>query len=131
MLTPVLRDAEGAYSLSLRLLPENLGEIRIDVQVQGSTVLVRLTSDNPAAQEALRASLPELREALAAEGLTASSLEVGDGRPQPRQDQAQPRQDQGQPERALNNPRAVPQRHTPAVVLPRLAGVAAGLDLQL
>ncbi|MBC7374998.1 MAG: flagellar hook-length control protein FliK [Frankiales bacterium] len=94
-------------------------------------MLVRLTSDNPAAQEALRASLPELRAALAAQGLTASSLEVGDGQAQPRQDQAQPRQDQAQPERALNNTRAVPQQHTPAVVLPRLAGVAAGLDLRL
>ncbi len=90
LLRPALRGEQGAWSLSLDLLPAHLGEVRVDIQMLAGSIDVRLVSEDAATQEALRSALDDLKAALEDEGLTAGLLQVSDGRtgPESRQDPA-------------------------------------------
>jgi len=67
-------------TLTLRLVPESLGELRLEVTSSvGDTVNVRLISANPAVRAVLGGELPELRALLAREGIGVSQVSVSNG----------------------------------------------------
>lgn len=70
---------EGSSSIQLRLSPENLGDIRLEVHRDGDTVRVAMVSSNPQVREALESQLSDLRRALSQQGFTLSDASVDDG----------------------------------------------------
>jgi hypothetical protein len=56
--------AQGGKTISIRLVPESLGEMHIEVHTRGDEMVVRLASANPAVREALESQIPSLRQAL-------------------------------------------------------------------
>lgn len=68
---------DGMHRLSLRLHPEELGEVRITVTIKDNTVDVTLSA-GPVAREALRNGSPELRALLDLAGATTGNLVVKD-----------------------------------------------------
>lgn len=74
---PLRLGDDGAYELALDLTPAELGRVRIDVELRGSTINLHLRADNPATRELLQASLEQLRTELEAAGLQSGSLDVG------------------------------------------------------
>lgn len=77
MVRPLRLGSDGAYELTLDLTPAELGRVRIDVELRGATINLTLRADNPAAREALNASLNQLRSELESAGLDAGQLDVG------------------------------------------------------
>ncbi len=63
-------------SVIVRLVPESLGELHIEVSQTEQGLQVRLVSTNQAVREVLNAEMPELRQALAQEGLDISKSQV-------------------------------------------------------
>jgi flagellar hook-length control protein FliK len=76
--SPVLRRPDGTYQVSVRLHPDDLGGVRVDVHLRDGEVSLQLQADTRAGHEALRQSLPQLRHALEATGVTTGSLDLGD-----------------------------------------------------
>ncbi len=69
--------SQGGKTMTVRLVPESLGEMRIEVHAQGDELSVRLISANPAVRDIIESQLPGLREALARGGIDALKVEVG------------------------------------------------------
>ncbi len=67
---------QGGATISVRLIPESLGEMHIEVRSQGDDVSVRLVSANPVVRETLQTQLPGLRDALARDGLEVGQVEI-------------------------------------------------------
>lgn len=63
-------------SLTVRLTPESLGEMRIDVSRTNGELAVRLVAASPAVREAFTIQAPLLREALARQGLEVTQVVV-------------------------------------------------------
>lgn len=63
-------------SLTVRLTPESLGEMRIDVSRTNGELAVRLVTASPAVREAFTIQAPLLREALARQGLEVTQVVV-------------------------------------------------------
>lgn len=59
---------EGIRSMTVRLVPENLGELKLDVTATDDVLTVRLAAANAAVRDVLEAQLHVLREALARDG---------------------------------------------------------------
>ena len=74
---PLSLGDDGAYELALDLTPAELGRVRIDVELRGSTIHLSLRADNAATRELLSSSLQQLRNELEAAGLNAGHLDVG------------------------------------------------------
>ncbi|MCP4646029.1 MAG: hypothetical protein GY851_36635 [bacterium] len=68
--------SQGTKTVTVRLIPESLGELRLDVSTLNDGVHVRLTSQHPMVREALEAQVTGLREALARDGLTVAKVSV-------------------------------------------------------
>ncbi|WJM15603.1 flagellar hook-length control protein FliK [Microbacterium arborescens] len=69
----------GRHAMVLRVSPESLGPITVTAHISGSAVTVELATGTPAAHEAIRALLGELRRDLAALAPFSSvSLAAGD-----------------------------------------------------
>jgi len=68
--------SNGQHRITVRLVPESLGELHLEVQSSGGQTSVRLVSANPMVRGALEAQTPELKNALAREGLQVGSLEI-------------------------------------------------------
>lgn len=77
--TPLLRREDGSFHLSLRLHPEELGGVNVEVELRNGEVNLTMRADGEAGREALRSSLQSLRSELEAAGVRAGSLDVGDG----------------------------------------------------
>ncbi|MFQ6112350.1 MAG: flagellar hook-length control protein FliK, partial [Nitrospinota bacterium] len=75
----------GKREVSLRLEPETLGVVRIQMRLEEGVLSARLMAESHAVKEALEAGLPRLRETLAQQGLSLEHLrvDVGDGRGSP------------------------------------------------
>jgi flagellar hook-length control protein FliK len=78
---PVVRNvrylvSNGQHRITVRLVPESLGELHLEVQSSGGQTSVRLVSANPMVRGALEAQTPELKDALAREGLQIGTLEI-------------------------------------------------------
>lgn len=77
--TPLLQREDGSYHVSLRLHPEELGAVHVEVELRNGEVHLSMRADNEAGRETLRASLSSLRSELEAAGVRAGALDVGDG----------------------------------------------------
>lgn len=99
--------------LTLRLSPVELGQVRIELQVQGTSVQAQLQAETAGARQMLSQHLGSLRQALEAQGLSVERLTVqplattaagqsgmdgegGDGRSRGRFDQSPDQQQQQQ-----------------------------------
>lgn len=81
-LAPVARQADGSYQLSIRLQPEQLGTVHVDLHVDNGTLNVSLHAEGDTTRDLLRQNLPQLRAQLAGTGLSTGQFDVGD-RPPP------------------------------------------------
>lgn len=68
---------EGATSMRLRLVPENLGDIHVEIHGSGDRLQVRLVSANPAVRDALENQMGDLKNALQKQGLALDNATVG------------------------------------------------------
>ncbi|MBA4285999.1 MAG: hypothetical protein C0434_10770 [Xanthomonadaceae bacterium] len=90
-----LRDS-GIQEARLQLHPRELGSVDIRIRVEGQGASVWFGADLPGARAALEASLPQLRERLASEGLQLAQVSVGSqSRQQPGSGQQQAPGDDG------------------------------------
>jgi flagellar hook-length control protein FliK len=71
-----LQWANGVSEARLRLHPEHLGDVTIDLRVEQGRVSASLRLDNPAAAEWIRAQRAELQASLSAQGLDLGTLEI-------------------------------------------------------
>ncbi len=76
-----LMQQEGARTMRLTLVPENLGELQIEIQGTGDTMRVRLISANPAVRDALESQMGSLKDALQKQGLALDNATVDSGAP--------------------------------------------------
>ena len=60
----------------LRMHPDELGVVQLDMQINGRRVSATVSADNDQAAQVLQASLPELRQRLESQGLVIDRLEV-------------------------------------------------------
>lgn len=67
---------QGGNTLSVRLIPESLGEMHIEVHSHGEDLTIRLVSANPVVRDTLQSHLPGLRDALSRDGLEVSQVEI-------------------------------------------------------
>lgn len=88
----------------MQLHPRELGSVDIRIRIEGQGASVWFGADHPGARAALEASLPQLRERLASEGLQLSQAEVG-SQTQQQPGQQQARSDQGGGDKAAANSR--------------------------
>jgi flagellar hook-length control protein FliK len=63
-------------SVNLRLYPQELGELRMEIKVEQDNVKAHIVAQNPQAQEMIDRHLPRLREALEQQGLHLQHVEV-------------------------------------------------------
>lgn len=70
---------DGRYTVTLRLHPEHLGEVRLQLHVAGREVQTVLQVSNPDARQFLEQRGDQLRESLTQSGLTLSGFHVGTG----------------------------------------------------
>jgi len=85
-------------SILLRLDPPELGQLRIDVRMQGQELTLRLQVDTLAGHDALRSRLQELRSSLEQHGFKLNQVEVELRVPQP--STAEPHQDRSTQQQA-------------------------------
>lgn len=70
-----LLDRNG-HTVSVRLIPESLGELHIHVQVRGEELTVRFVSSNPLVRDALEDQMAGLRQALTRPGGPTPEVQV-------------------------------------------------------
>ena len=68
--------AQKGGTVHVRLIPESLGEVRIQMRLDAGAVSVRIDAANPAAHGLLTEHLAALRSSLEATGLTVERLAV-------------------------------------------------------
>ncbi len=128
----------------LRMHPEELGGIQLEMRINGRVVQATVTADTEQASAILREHLPELRQRLESQGLTIERLDVGTRNESGTQSSSQQAFQQGS--RQGNDPRqndgvwqrrvepAVSAATAPKVQSPRplqLGRSSHSLDLQL
>jgi flagellar hook-length control protein FliK len=70
---------DGVGEARIRLNPEHLGEVRIDIKIEGDLVSARLQVERPEVRQAIEAESHSLRLHLARQGLTLEDLTVTEG----------------------------------------------------
>ena len=63
-------------TVNLRLYPQELGELRMEIKVEQDNIKAHIITQNPQAQEMIDRHLPRLREALEQQGLNLQQVEV-------------------------------------------------------
>ena len=66
----------GAQTVRVRLIPESLGELRLEIRSAGDELSVRMLAANATVRDALETQVHGLREALAREGIQVHRVEV-------------------------------------------------------
>jgi flagellar hook-length control protein FliK len=79
VLVPAARQSDGSYQVSIRLQPEELGAVHVELRLEGSTVNVSLHADGDATRDMLRQNLDQLRQQLESGGLSTGRFDVGSG----------------------------------------------------
>ncbi|GEM_PF-5322041 len=80
----------------IRLHPEELGSVQLQMSIQGQRMSGRVVAETEAARSILAEHLPELRQRLAEQGIQVERLEVSlEGEPDPRGQQNQSGTQQG------------------------------------
>lgn len=77
--SPLLRRADGSYSIAINLEPEHLGRVTLQIQVRAGEVAVTMQAADASAREMLRDNLSSLRQQLEHQGMKAGQLDVHDG----------------------------------------------------
>ena len=77
----------GAKRMVLRMQPAELGSLRIELMVEGDRVRANLQAQSLQVQEVLERNLPQLRNALAEQGLKIDQFQVDVNRDQNQQQQ--------------------------------------------
>jgi flagellar hook-length control protein FliK len=67
--------ADGG-TINLRLHPENLGSVSMQVRLEGRSLSARLSTETTAARDAIMQDLPALRQRLADQGFDVSKFQV-------------------------------------------------------
>jgi flagellar hook-length control protein FliK len=67
---------QGERSVSVRLAPESLGRMQIEVRTSGNDVSIRIVTASAAVREAFDGQVGVLREALARDGIQVSRVDV-------------------------------------------------------
>lgn len=80
MLDKSLQNAE------IRLNPEHLGPLRVNIRMENDQLTVQFTAEHVAVREALEAASPRLRDMLASQQLQLTDVSVTPPEPQTRQD---------------------------------------------
>jgi flagellar hook-length control protein FliK len=65
--------------VNIRLYPEQLGTVHVELRLESGTVNVSLQADGDATRDLLRQNLGELRQQLADTGLATGRFDVGGG----------------------------------------------------
>ena len=63
-------------SVTIRLHPAELGELRMEIKVEQDNIKAHITAQNPQVQEILDRNLPRLREALQQQGMNLEQMQV-------------------------------------------------------
>ncbi|MDD2466585.1 MAG: flagellar hook-length control protein FliK, partial [Desulfobulbus sp.] len=63
-------------SVNLKLHPQELGELRMEIKIEHDNVKAHITTQSPHAQEMIDRHMPRLREALEQQGLHLQQIEV-------------------------------------------------------
>ena len=71
--------ANGTYETTLRLYPEELGQVSVRIQVNGGTVSIHAFGASDVAVQALREAMPDLRQNLLQSGLDLVDSQVDQG----------------------------------------------------
>ena len=71
--------ANGTYETTLRLYPEELGQVSVRIQVNGGTVSIHAFGASDMAVQALREAMPDLRQDLLRSGLDLVDSQVDQG----------------------------------------------------
>jgi hypothetical protein len=69
----------GTHSARLKLHPESLGTLDIEIKIADNTAQVWFGAQHSQTREAIEASLPQLREMFAEQGIRLAHAEVGSG----------------------------------------------------
>ncbi|MBI1319189.1 MAG: hypothetical protein GC168_09630 [Candidatus Hydrogenedens sp.] len=118
--------AAGGGTLVIRVVPESLGDVRIEVRREDGQISVKLTAATQSVRDALETGAHGLREALAREGIelrqvqVQSSAPANSGQPQTHlqqgQSQQQAQQEAGAGQRGAGSyrqgPEGAPQRES-------------------
>jgi flagellar hook-length control protein FliK len=119
---------DGRYTVTLRLHPEQLGEVRLQLHVAGRDVQTVVQVNNPDVQHLVEQRSGDLRQGLSQAGLTLTGFNVttGEGERE-RQSDAQP--SDTLPRRRRNGTKALPIAGIPTARPTRLTTQRAnGLD---
>jgi flagellar hook-length control protein FliK len=73
----------GAHTARLKLHPEHLGELDVEIQIDDGSAQVWFGTTTSQAREAIEASLPRLKEMFADQGLALTRTQVDGGSGQP------------------------------------------------
>ncbi|RUM35837.1 MAG: hypothetical protein DSY57_06445, partial [Desulfobulbus sp.] len=63
-------------SITMRLHPVELGELRMEIKVEQDNIKVHITAQNPQVQDILDRNLPRLREVLQQQGMNLAHMQV-------------------------------------------------------
>ncbi|MEQ8844121.1 MAG: flagellar hook-length control protein FliK [Phycisphaerales bacterium] len=83
-LAAALRQQGG--TVSLRLQPESLGDLRVRMTIDAGRVSVEMSASTDEARDAIETSLDALKRSLESRGLEVNRMDVGVHRPAPEQD---------------------------------------------
>lgn len=75
----VTHDANGGREISIRLTPEELGELKIQVRMEGSKVHVEVVAENQAVKDVLLSNLDSLKQALSSKSFNMDGFNVSTG----------------------------------------------------
>lgn len=105
VLEPLRNRSDGNYELRLELKPPELGRVEIRVEMRNGVMHAHLRAEQPAAAQALRDALTQLRDHLSGHGVQAGTLDVDAGSTGPRhgQDDAPPEQSHRNDDRRSNS----------------------------
>ena len=78
VIKPLSRREDGTYHLALRLHPEHLGAVDVDVELHQGTVQVHVHTQHEETRELLLTHIDDLRHELEQAGLRAGMLDVSD-----------------------------------------------------
>jgi flagellar hook-length control protein FliK len=103
---------EGHHRAELRLDPPDLGTVSVQIDLKGDRASLSFVAPSEAARDALAQALPDLRNALASQGLSLTHTNIGsESRPQA---QANPEQRGG--DANGNDPRAADGESAPRLI---------------
>jgi flagellar hook-length control protein FliK len=75
---PLVQRGDGSYHVAVRLHPEELGAVDVDVELRGGEINLRLRTETVAGRDAIRLALPMLRSELEAAGVQTGTFDLGD-----------------------------------------------------